>query len=154
MSRRVIAVLAAATVAAGGLLGSVIAAQGQSSKSSKVLFAVMTGKKEVPAKGDSNGRGSFTAIVAGGQLCFGLTVRDISDPAAAHIHKGASNKAGPVLITLEHPSSSPGASSACVDVKAKDAAAILKNPSKYYVNVHTADFPGGAIRGQLFAKSN
>jgi hypothetical protein len=153
MSRRVIATLAAATVAAGALLGSVIA-QGQSGKSSKVLFAVMTGKKEVPAKGDSNGRGSFTAIVAGGQLCFGLTVRDISDPNAAHIHKGGSNKAGPVLITLEHPSSSPGASGACVDVKSNDAAAILKNPSKYYVNVHTGDFPGGAIRGQLFSKSN
>jgi hypothetical protein len=152
MSRRAIAVLAAAAVAAAALLGSVLA-QGQSSKSSKVLFAVMTGKKEVGA-GDSNGRGSFTGIVAGGQLCFGLTVRDISDPVAAHIHKGGSNKNGPVLIPLEHPSSSPGASSGCVDVKSKDAAAILKNPNKYYANVHTGDFPGGAIRGQLFAKSN
>lgn len=153
MSRRVIAVLAAATVAAGALLGAVIA-QGQGGKSSKVLFAVMTGKKEVPAKGDANGRGSFTAIVAGDQLCFGLTVRDIAEPTAAHIHKGGSKKAGPVLITLARPSSSPGASSSCVDVKSSDAAAILKNPNKYYVNVHNEDFPGGAIRGQLFGKSN
>ncbi len=27
--------------------------------------------------------------------------------------------------------------------------AILANPSGFYINVHTTDFPGGAIRGQL-----
>ncbi|MBS1786273.1 MAG: CHRD domain-containing protein [Acidobacteria bacterium] len=26
---------------------------------------------------------------------------------------------------------------------------IMKNPGNYYVNVHTAEFPNGAIRGQL-----
>ena len=26
---------------------------------------------------------------------------------------------------------------------------IRRHPSRYYVNVHTADFPDGAIRGQL-----
>ncbi len=28
-------------------------------------------------------------------------------------------------------------------------AEILANPSAYYVNVHNAEFPSGAIRGQL-----
>jgi hypothetical protein len=26
---------------------------------------------------------------------------------------------------------------------------LLANPQNYYVNIHTTDFPGGAIRGQL-----
>jgi hypothetical protein len=29
------------------------------------------------------------------------------------------------------------------------AAEILANPENYYVNVHNATYPGGAIRGQL-----
>jgi CHRD domain len=28
-------------------------------------------------------------------------------------------------------------------------AAIEESPSGYYVNIHTSDFPAGAIRGQL-----
>ena len=26
---------------------------------------------------------------------------------------------------------------------------ILQNPAGFYVNVHTSDFPAGAVRGQL-----
>jgi hypothetical protein len=45
-----------------------------------------------------------------------------------------------------------GASSDCVRVDRSIARAILANPNRYYVNVHTAGLPDGAIRGQLFAK--
>jgi len=37
----------------------------------------------------------------------------------------------------------------CVIASAELAAAIVANPSDYYVNVHTPAYPGGAIRGQL-----
>jgi CHRD domain len=43
----------------------------------------------------------------------------------------------------------PGASSGCVTVAATLAADILAHPKAYYVNVHTGDFPAGAVRGQL-----
>ncbi|MGH2714222.1 MAG: CHRD domain-containing protein [Thermoleophilaceae bacterium] len=158
---RVRAVQIAAAMAAAlalvfiGVVGA--GAQG-SKKQSKALFAVLTGKKEVSAEGDKgvgdpDGRGSFTAIFDGNEMCYGLTNKNIQDPVAAHIHKGGPNVAGPVVVPLQQPATGdPGASSDCVEVDPALARAIHKNPHKYYVNVHTADFPGGAVRGQLFGK--
>jgi CHRD domain len=36
-----------------------------------------------------------------------------------------------------------------LDISETLAAAICANPAGYYVNYHTTDFPGGAVRGQL-----
>jgi uncharacterized protein (DUF3820 family) len=36
-----------------------------------------------------------------------------------------------------------------VDAEGKLLRKIADKPGDYYVNVHTADFPAGAIRGQL-----
>ena len=128
----------------------------------RVLFAVLTGRKEVDASGrrgagDLNGRGSFTAIVDGNQLCFGITVKNLgAAPTAAHIHGPARpNQNAGIVVPLTAPSSpDPGASSGCVTVEPAVARAILKNPRKYYANVHTSQFPNGAVRGQLSRKSN
>ena len=81
------------------------------------------------------------------QVCFELAVDDIEMASAAHIHVGAPDVAGPVVVTLTAPSS--GTSSGCVDVERALALAIVQDPAAYYVNVHNADFPAGAVRGQL-----
>ena len=58
---------------------------------------------------------------------------------------------GPIVVTLAPPSSGdPGVSGACVAVDPELLDDILQHPAQYYVNVHTAAFPGGALRGQLF----
>jgi hypothetical protein len=146
------AVAAVATVA----LGVGVAVGAKSGGHDGVLSADMNGKKEVSAQtgkkgaGDPDGAGGFTAVIDGTQFCYGITVKNISPPTAAHIHIGQPNEAGPVVIPLTPPSSGdPGASSGCTSIAPDLAAAIAKNPHKYYVNVHTADFPGGAVRGQL-----
>ena len=146
---------------ASGQPASTSKAQSGGSQANRALFAVLTGHKEVDVEGnrgggDPNGRGSFTATVDGGRLCFGITIKNIDPPIAAHIHRGGPNKAGGVVVPLTpHPTTGdPGASSGCVTVAADLARAILKNPHRYYANVHTAPFPGGAVRGQLFFRSN
>jgi hypothetical protein len=152
MRVRAAAIAAAAGVLAVVLIGVVGAGAQGGGQESKALFAVLTGAKE-PEGGDPNGRGSFTAIVDGNRLCYGLTNRNIEDPAAAHIHRGRAGVAGDVVVPLEQPSSGdPGASSACARVARPLLRAILGNPNRYYVNVHTAGFPDGAIRGQLFGR--
>jgi hypothetical protein len=152
MRVRAAAIAAAAGVLAVVLIGVVGAGAQGGGQESKALFAVLTGAKE-PEGGDPNGRGSFTAIVDGNRLCYGLTNRNIEDPAAAHIHRGRAGVAGDIVVPLEQPSSGdPGASSDCVRVARSVSRAILQNPNRYYVNVHTAGFPDGAIRGQLFGR--
>jgi hypothetical protein len=152
MRVRAAAIAAAAGVLAVVLIGVVGAGAQGGGQESKALFAVLTGAKE-PEGGDPNGRGSFTAIVDGNRLCYGLTNRNIEDPAAAHIHRGRAGVAGDIVVPLEQPSSGdPGASSDCVRVARPLSRAILQNPNRYYVNVHTAGFPDGAIRGQLFGR--
>jgi hypothetical protein len=167
--RNRIAIPVAAVSAAAAVLGATALASGQPASDAgsgaqdklekRALFAVLSGNKEVDTEGrrgagDPDGRGSFTATVDGDQLCFGITVKNIDTPGAAHIHKGRSNQNGPVVVPLVHPSSGdPGASSGCVEVEEGLAQAILKHPRKYYANVHTTAFGGGAVRGQLFRKT-
>jgi CHRD domain len=122
------------------------------------LFAVMTGGKEVDVNGehhgDPNGRGSFSATLDGRQLCYGIQVKNINDPVAAHIHRGGKSVAGPVVQELEAPAAGdPGASSACVRLSRSLARSLRSNPGRFYVNVHTPDLPNGAVRGQLFARA-
>jgi hypothetical protein len=151
MRVRAAAIAALAGALAVVLIG-VVGAGAQGGGQSKALFAVMTGDKE-PEGGDPNGRGSFTAIVDGSQICYGLTNRNIQDPAAAHIHRGGPGVAGDIVVPLDQPSTGdPGASSDCRQIARPLARAILRNPNRYYVNVHTAAYPDGAIRGQLFAR--
>jgi hypothetical protein len=61
---------------------------------------------------------------------------------------GTATVAGPVVVPLTPPDAT-GSAAGCVNVARTLVRAILTNPSGYYVNVHTTDFPNGAIRGQL-----
>lgn len=131
-------------------------AQGTPGLENRALFAVLTGRNEVDENGrrgagDRDGRGTFSATFDGGELCFGITVKNIDAPGAAHIHRGRSNVNGPIVVPLTQPDDGdPGASSGCVEVESSLARAILKNPRRFYANVHTAAFGAGAVRGQLF----
>ena len=60
------------------------------------LFAALNGQNEVSddgdrGAGDDDGGGSFSAVIKGEQLCYGLAVRDIGNPTRAHIHRGGRN---------------------------------------------------------------
>ncbi len=114
------------------------------------LTTELTGAAEIPP-GDLDGSGTATITVNPGQeeVCWELLVTNITLPATgAHIHVGAAGVAGDVVVHLTPPDAS-GVSSGCTTVEREVALDILKNPENYYVNVHTSDFPDGAIRGQL-----
>lgn len=110
------------------------------------LMASLSGPVEVPP-GDPDGMGAFNARlnVGQGQLCYTLTSSKIAAPTMAHIHAGEAGKAGPPVVTLQ--ANAP--KQTCMTIDKAVAQKLVASPGDYYVNIHTADHPGGAIRGQL-----
>ena len=118
----------------------------------KRLEATMTGAQETPAADpDARGTAKLRLDRAKKKVCFTIRVNDaVEDVVAAHIHKGGKGVAGDILVPLIN-SAAPGPKFiGCEKNVARSVIrAILRHPRRYYVNVHTMDFPGGELRGQL-----
>jgi hypothetical protein len=111
-----------------------------------MLTAQLTGGAETPPAA-LDGTGMFMGRVnpASGQLCYTLASKGLDTLTVAHIHVGAIGVAGPPVVML-----SPDVpSETCIAVDKDVAAKLVASPGDYYVNVHTAKYPKGAIRGQL-----
>ena len=112
--------------------------------------AVLTGAAEVPGPGDPDGTGrvEVSVVDATDNVCYEFKeVRNLGAVTAAHIHRGAAGAAGPPVVTMEAPAD--GHSKGCVKVDGALVDDIHHRKGEFYVNVHTSDFPDGAIRGQL-----
>jgi hypothetical protein len=110
----------------------------------------LLGANEVPVLGDPDGKGTATVTINRGlrRLCYSISVSGIAPATAAHIHEAPKGMAGPVVVGLEAPTD--GTSSGCITTLSRaQLKEIAKDPSDYYVNVHNAEYPGGALRGQL-----
>jgi CHRD domain-containing protein len=155
MSRRLLALVATTCFLLLGLGSAIAIGGGGDDDQSNALFADLSGRNELSptgqrGAGDPDGFGSASFTFDGGQVCFGITVANIATPTAAHIHRGGKKENGPIVVPLVPPTAGdPGASSGCVAISDALAAEIKDHPERFYANVHTTDFPGGAIRGQL-----
>jgi hypothetical protein len=128
-------------------LSFVLSAQDQ--QGGRPITITLTGAAEVPGPGDPDGTGTVRLTFNPGksQVCYELTVDKIAPANGAHIHTGAAGQAGPPILTLTPPAN--GSSKECAPLAPEKITDIIKNPGSYYVNVHNAEFPSGAIRGQL-----
>lgn len=115
------------------------------------LQAKLKGKEEVPGPGDDNGKGEvqLETKIKKSKLCYLVEFEDIGTATAAHVHKGAKGEDGKIVIPLfEEETQSPAEDCIKVD-KERKLKKLVKNPADFYANVHTTEFPDGAIRGQL-----
>lgn len=132
-----------------------IAVSAVASSRVRTFTTPMNGDEEVPGPGDDNAMGSATIEVGPpGQmeLCFNLSWADIDGTVTdAHVHEAPSGVAAPPVVPLfvGQAFGSSGTRSGCVEADPATLAGIRGQPTGYYVNVHSTDFPAGAIRGQL-----
>ena len=141
--------MAFALVASLALAGGVLAAE-------TTLTADLAGVTEGENPGNPDGSGSATITLdpESGEVCWDMTAEDIGAVTQSHIHTGAEGASGGVLIPLDVDGFDGSTEGCTSDVAAADIQMVLDNPAGFYVNLHTTDFPAGAIRGQLEGSSS
>jgi hypothetical protein len=119
------------------------------------LSTTLSGAEEAPGPGDPDATGQADLRLNQGQnrVCFDVSWANVDGEVfAGHIHVAPAGSPGPIVVPLfEGSFNGTDSISGCVqDVDAGLIKAIRKDPSAYYVNVHSRpNFPGGAVRGQL-----
>ena len=144
-----------AVLVAGIAFALAVAGVATAGSGGRSLSTAMTGAEEAPDPGDPDATGQADLRLNQGRerVCFDISWADIDGEVfAAHIHVAPVGEPGPIVVPLfEGSFAGTDAVSDCVqDVDSQLIKAIRKDPSAYYVNVHSQpDFPGGAVRGQL-----
>lgn len=146
MFRRLTLALTVASLAVALMVGAVAA------NHFATLTTDLSGAEEVPGPGDPNGKGFATLeVYDAGLVCYTLKLQAIETPSAAHIHEAPAGAAGPVVVDLRIDLAERQGNrlTYCANAAEEIVAEIRADPSDYYVNVHNATYPGGAVRGQL-----
>ena len=170
MQRKALAALTAAGLTAAIAIPAIAFGNARPGPASPntAFVARLLGTNEVPSLTpgletvDPDGFGSATvtfdlSTVGSENICWDLNYENLTGtPIMAHIHgPGVAGINAPVVIAFTPFSAlGPTSSTGCRLLTAPEAviaADMVANPTNYYVNVHTLDFPGGAIRGQLSA---
>jgi CHRD domain-containing protein len=150
MRLKLLSVAALAVALAALLLAGSVFAGG------RPLRATLTGAAEAPGPGDPDGSGKVTLKLNQGRhrVCFAFEYQNIDPPTAGHVHVAPVGQPGPVVVPLFGPPAGPPADNkGCVNgVRRALIKTIRRHPGNYYVNLHNASYPDGAIRGQLSKK--
>ncbi len=115
-----------------------------------VLAATLAGPNETKG-GDPDGAAHFSVEVdpATNDFCYVLWTEKVAKATAAHVHEGVAGADGPPLFAI---TVTGKGGDMCIAIDEAKLLPIVAKPEAYYVNVHTADFPAGAVRGQLAPK--
>lgn len=141
----------------GAIRGHVLPPNG--SPLPELYASVLNGANERPNPVNTSATGNAYFEGDAFTLRYHVTVSNITGVTAAHIHRGSSSEAGPVLRTLFAPSSptetvngtltSGSFAGTDADQITMDSLVVLMRNGNAYVNVHTTANPDGEIRGQV-----
>ncbi len=115
----------------------------------------LSGSEEVDTIGaDANARVRITLNARSGRACYStLRIGDVlangeTAPTKLHLHNAAAGANGPVVVDFTDLAVT-GRRAGCVTADKALLQTMVSTPGQFYVNVHTATFPNGAVRGQL-----
>jgi hypothetical protein len=111
--------------------------------------ANMSGDQVAPGPGAPNAFGTANLFVdmRYGILCYRMGYDGTSRALAAHIHAGGPGQSGRPVVDL-HPESN--GDEGCVGADPTALRNLREHPEAFFLQLHTAEYPDGAIRGQLF----
>lgn len=130
----------------------------------KSFNAVFSGSQVVPPVTTmAKGEGTFTPGKDGKELMYKVTVSDIENVTAVHIHSGKMGKNGPPVAVIDLKGKKTGRFSGTLaegKITAKQLIGPLKGKTvkdlvkeikagDTYLNVHTDKYPDGELRGQI-----
>ena len=96
---------------------------------------------------DGSGTAVLEAHPGRNELCLVLAVSDVGPVTGVHLHAGPIGVTGPIVATFPDPG--VGAPARCVVVADALIKRVRNDPGAFYLDVHTPEFPNGAVRGQL-----
>jgi hypothetical protein len=148
-------------VMTASLGSSILAQQGQT------FSATISGDKEnPPTKSNATAVAQFQTNNDNSQLSYWINATGLKKITASHIHRGNEGENGPVVVVLSKGKSADKnlelnlkgnitRSDLTGPLKGKDLSELanLLNNGSAYVNLHTAKYPKGAIRGQISSSS-
>jgi hypothetical protein len=120
------------------------------SEAPAVLIASLEGRNEVTA-GAAHGQALELLGLDGNTLTYTVAWRGIGRPTEASIHAGVKGVDGPVVLPLfRMPRPAGGVASGTVTVTDPNLLVALRDdPSAFYTDLRTNNFPDGAVRAQL-----
>lgn len=139
----------ASLLAAPALAGCATTEEAAVRATTTTYHATLTGDQEIGG-GDADGSARADVSVSEnlGKICYNIyNIHGLGPITAAHIHRGATGENGPAVIPLT--TAPEGGFKGCVDAPDWLQDAMKSNFNGYYVNIHTSEYPNGAIRGQL-----
>jgi len=120
----------------------------------------MSGAEECNSSGtcgvgdpDGSATGSITVNVGQDRVCWEFTnVTNVAPVNRGHIHKAPAGSNGGIVVDFFNVAAgTQGPLTGCTTtlLGRELLLDIIRDPSAYYLNLHNADFPAGAVRGQL-----
>ncbi|MFG1706878.1 CHRD domain-containing protein [Nonomuraea sp. M3C6] len=132
-------------------LNGVLHGSNQATLSSWADGAQEVQEKDGKKRGDQDGQAVWWLRPTGGSIAYTASWSGLGAVTNGHVHKAVAGKNGPVVADLfagSLPANLTGVAGE-TPVAAGVVKRIAANPGRYYTNLHTVDFDGGAVRGQL-----